>query len=777
MLTRSFRASPHSVSRLVSLSLVVALAACTAPAASLIPGTQGGPSDLGSLSPGSGLLDSRANPLIDSRANPLTGVAQDAAGQTLAGASVRAFPANALALGSEAKLLSNAAASYRTRNARRVQGDEFTVKADASGKFQLALPPGTYNLEIVAVDGRKAWRPEVIQAAVAQDVGAVILKPTGSIVGKLRSSDPGVTNLLGAEVFVPGSSYLAKVLEDGTFSLTGVPEGEFRLVGWKAGRGEAYLSEAVKVTSGAETRVDGLELRPNVPVIGPVQTAEGESTDNAAPGSIIQIEGERFGRSTGEPIKVRVQGQPVPSLEVHEDHRLRFSVPDDAQNGTIEVEVGNYAAYKRGFRILRSVAWKGSVTRVDVRQGQTVPDLLAALEVLDSSGVEVKQDTSSGRHAPYVRFRVGDRPPFPAGAFPDLPLGSHVLRTVAGNLPEATVSLLVLAPGSVAPPAPSPAPSQDPLPSPSPIVASPSPAPLYVPGILTRGNDAPVWEKVGNAFIVCDVDSTGRALVQRNGGSNLQFLGTDGLPLAQWAAAGILSSVNLEDSGNRALLGTAQGQVRLVDARTGLASWIQASDTMVRIVGANFRAAADEAVTLDAFGGLVRRFLNNGAVKAEFNVSAPRAIRLSSDGTRAFVLTAFGVSVVQLTDGQVIETMSSLGARALEVLPASGEFLLAIGDEVRRMVAGQDEAIQTWDLGGTVTALAVSSDGNRVLAAVEDSESARSGETTVACFNLGTGDFVDSWRHPGKIIKIRFTQDGKRFVVMGDRGIIQTWKF
>jgi hypothetical protein len=115
---------------------------------------------------------------------------------------------------------------------------------------------------------------------------------------------------------------------------------------------------------------------------------------------------------------------------------------------------------------------------------------------------------------------------------------------------------------------------------------------------------------------------------------------------------------------------------------------------------------------------------------------------------------------------------------ALEVLPVAGEFLVSVHGEVRRMSESQAEATRTWDnLGGSVYALAVSADGKRFLAAVEDEESARTGETTVACFDLESGAFIDSWRHPGKVIKLRFTADGKRFVVMGDQGVIQTWAF
>lgn len=769
-------------------ALSLGLVACTAPGSSLVSNGPGGATSPGLAGPGSGLLDARDNPLldnrdnplIDARANPLNGVAQDASGNALAGASVRAYPAGALAVGSAATLVSNASAFFRIGRQRRIQAGELVVKADASGKFEIPLPPGTFNLEIVAPgeDGRKAWVAEFVMGDKAGSLQEpVVLKPTGRLAGKLKHSDAAVVDFTGTEVFVPGSSYLAKAAKDGSFVLSGIPAGKFRLVGWKAGGGEAYLSDPVEVLSGQETQVTGLVLRPNIPVIDKVRAADGDETDNAAPGAILEIGGEKFGRSTGDALEIRIQGQAVPrdTVVLHEDRKLRFPVPDDALNGTVEVKVGNYSAYKRGFKVLKSVAWKREVPRIDWRQGQPQPDLLAALEARDSSGAEVRQDLSAGRLPPYVRFRVDDRPAVRSGQLPDLALGSHVLHAVAGNLPEATVSLLVLASNAVAPPTPSPAPTSSP--TPPPVAPSPTPAPGYQPGILTRGNDAPVWEKGGNAFMAGDVDAAGRSLFQRTGGTTVQFLGSDGALIRSWGGVGTLSSVSFADSGDNVLVGNTQGQVRLVNARTGSVTWTQTHTSPVPIVGTGFRTSASEVLSLDLFGSLFTRALATGVVRATYSMFSPDDLRVSRDGTRAFVRNFSGVKVVNLnTRAEMDYSLSAPGA--LEVLPVAGEFLVSVHGEVRRMSESQAEATRTWDnLGGSVYALAVSADGKRFLAAVEDEESARTGETTVACFDLESGAFIDSWRHPGKVIKLRFTADGKRFVVMGDQGVIQTWAF
>jgi|GEM_PF-3693122 len=769
-------------------ALSLGLVACTAPGSLPTTNGPGGVTSPGLAGPGSGLLDARVNPLldnrdnplIDARANPLNGVAQDASGNALAGASVRAYPAGALAVGSTATLVSNAAAFFRIGRPRRIQAGDLVVKADASGKFEIPLPPGTFNLEIVAPgeDGRKAWVAEVVMGDKAGSLQEpVVLKPTGRLAGKLKHSDAAVVDFTGGEVFVPGSSYLAKVAKDGSFTLSGIPAGKFRLVGWKAGVGEAYLTDPVEVRPAEETQVSDLVLRPNIPVIDKVRATDGEETDNAAPGALLEIAGEKFGRSTGDALDIRIQGQAVPrdSIVLHEDRKLRFPVPDDALNGTVEVKVGNYSAYRRGFKILKSLAWKREVTRIDWRQGQSQPDLLAALDVRDSSGAEVKQDLDTGRLPPYVRFRVDDRPAVRAGQLPDLALGAHVLRVVAGNLPEATVSLLVLASNAVAPPAPSPVPSA--APTAPPVAPSPSPAPDYTPGILTRGDDAPVWEKGGNAFYFGDVDESGRSLFQRTGGTTVHVLNSDGALLRSWGGMGTLSSVSFAQGGLTVLVGNTQGQVRLVDVATGNVIWMQAHDFPVPIVGTGFRTPANEVLSLDRFGSLITRALSNGAMRATYSMFSPDDLRVSRDGTRAYVRNFTGVKVVNLST-RVDKEIDLSRPGALEALPAPGEFLVGLPGEVRRMSDSLPDAIRTWDnLGGDVSALAVSADGKRFLAAVEDEESARTNETTVACFDLATGVFLDSWRHPGKVFKLRFTADGKRFVVMGDQGVIQTWAF
>ena len=70
------------------------------------------------------------------------------------------------------------------------------------------------------------------------DLGQVILKPTGTITGKaLKYDESGEeeSDHTGITVFIPGTSFAAYTSKDGTFSMTGVPQGMYTIRAMYAG--------------------------------------------------------------------------------------------------------------------------------------------------------------------------------------------------------------------------------------------------------------------------------------------------------------------------------------------------------------------------------------------------------------------------------------------------------------------------------------------------------------------------------------------------------------
>ncbi|MEB3185979.1 MAG: hypothetical protein VKP72_00910, partial [bacterium] len=216
------------------------------------------------------LRDPRGDqPLRDSRGDlplstSLVGRVVDSSGAAVSAVDVRVFPVDTVAEGSQlvshhsgtlsdalALVSNNTGALTGTpvkpfRSGRTTQVAAATVQTGPDGTFALSLPVGRYNVECADATGaRKAWRAGVdIQDTGRKDLSNVMLRPTGTLEGRVRFESPGATNFIGAEVFVPGSSYLAKVRQDGGYVLTGIPEGVFDLVGWHPEQGVGRLPKS-----------------------------------------------------------------------------------------------------------------------------------------------------------------------------------------------------------------------------------------------------------------------------------------------------------------------------------------------------------------------------------------------------------------------------------------------------------------------------------------------------------------------------------------------------
>src|SRR5262249_51283398 len=135
-------------------------------------------------------------------------------------------------------LVSNNTASFRVQAALQTQTDS---------KGQFSLPNGdnqTLNVEAVLSEDVKAIQLNVTNASTA----SMQLANVGSIRGHVKSSQAGVTDLLGVDVFIPGTGYLAKTDQTGNYEISFVPPGKFPLVATHADLGRGAL-EGVSVVS------------------------------------------------------------------------------------------------------------------------------------------------------------------------------------------------------------------------------------------------------------------------------------------------------------------------------------------------------------------------------------------------------------------------------------------------------------------------------------------------------------------------------------------------
>lgn len=218
----------------------------------------------------------------------------------------------------------------RLRNLAQVDSTAATTTTDERGQFELPIPAGrTANIEAVQSEGVKA-----ILGSVASTVGVSLqLAPTGTLAGRVVvSADRKVTNFSGADVFIPGTSYLAKSAEDGRFRIDGVPAGSFRLSATKTGLGEGR-TEVVTLPPGQTVQVADIELAVNSPRV------LGLKPELGPPGTRVKVTGEFFGASKGATFNVRMGGVTIEKPTRVDDNEIELTIPANAKSGQIVVEV------------------------------------------------------------------------------------------------------------------------------------------------------------------------------------------------------------------------------------------------------------------------------------------------------------------------------------------------------------------------------------------------------------------------------------------------------
>ncbi|MBO9541134.1 carboxypeptidase regulatory-like domain-containing protein [bacterium] len=335
-------------------------------------------------------------------------------GKPAAGVTVRGY----LVSNNAANLVSNNAATYRIAASNGLE-----ARSDAQGHFKLEASKGAaLNVEAILSDNVKALRLNV--GAGASDL-RLMLARTGQITGRVTApSRPEVTNLEGAEVFIPGLPYQVRTTQAGSYALLNVPVGTFELVAKKDGLGSARRS-GVQVQSEATTQADDLALSTEMPTISAVQPA------HAAPGEVVTLTGEHFGTSSGAPLRVDFSAAPATAIERVDDRTLKVTVPAGAVTGDLSITVGGVQSAGVPFTVLASLTLGFGNTFLAVGEERAL-----GLSVRDTGNKVVAN--------PQVRWTVqGEAIALENGKLKALKTGTATLRAESGRLAIArTVRVL-----------------------------------------------------------------------------------------------------------------------------------------------------------------------------------------------------------------------------------------------------------------------------------------------------------------------------------------------
>lgn len=151
---------------------------------------------------------------------------------------------------------------------------------DAEGRFRLPVPAGRYNVVVRQPGTNLAAVRFAVQAGVVLDID---LTPTGTLVG--RVTGPVGANLVGTDVFVPGSDIQGKTDADGQFVLRNVPVGTYTVGTIRPGYGYAAI-EGVEVKAAETATVEGLAIRRDIKVgriVGNLAETRGVTRSGGAP--------------------------------------------------------------------------------------------------------------------------------------------------------------------------------------------------------------------------------------------------------------------------------------------------------------------------------------------------------------------------------------------------------------------------------------------------------------------------------------------------------------
>lgn len=270
-----------------------------------------------------------------------------------------------------ASLISNNSASYRYGVAAVED-----LKTDGHGNFEIPNPQGAVmTLEAVLSSEVKAIAQHI---ATASPDFALQLAYTGAVHGYVSAPGaPGVKDFTGVDVYIPGTSYLARTDLAGRYTLTNVAPGTFNLIASRPGLGSASAT-GITVRSKITTSVGDLNLQVTPPSLS------GLSADNGGPGSTVIVQGDHFGASTGDSFHVTLGGLIITAPQRLDDRTLSFEVPAGAPSGDLVLTVSGLDSNPLSFKVLKSLSFQQGGWDLILLKGASRPFSVLAYDTAGS---------------------------------------------------------------------------------------------------------------------------------------------------------------------------------------------------------------------------------------------------------------------------------------------------------------------------------------------------------------------------------------------------------
>lgn len=257
----------------------------------------------------------------------IVGTLVDGSGQPVEGAKVRAY-----------------VAPYRIEALSTEPAAAVETMTDTKGTFRLDSPP----LGTVAVEARgrglKALRTGVaVSSGATVELGTLSLHPTGRISGKVTA--PGGVSLLGTDVFIPGTDYLAKAAADGSYSIQDVPVGTYQLAAVRPNFHPRVI-EGVSVFAGQTTTPSELALSLDAPVLTSLNPESGGS------GTVVTLRGENFGSTKLTSFQVTFNDTLAVTARRISDTEIQATVPIGATTGGVLVRSNGISSQALPFQVI-----------------------------------------------------------------------------------------------------------------------------------------------------------------------------------------------------------------------------------------------------------------------------------------------------------------------------------------------------------------------------------------------------------------------------------------
>src|SRR5690606_8029596 len=124
-----------------------------------------------------------------------------------------------------------------------------TTQTDSTGGFSFELVgAGTFSITVTTSDGRGSYKASISFSGTGTLAVNLEVTPVGAISGTAVLED-NPDDSGGIDVYVPGTSFIAKTADNGDFTISGVPAGVYALTAQRAGYLKAIVPEVI-VASG-----------------------------------------------------------------------------------------------------------------------------------------------------------------------------------------------------------------------------------------------------------------------------------------------------------------------------------------------------------------------------------------------------------------------------------------------------------------------------------------------------------------------------------------------